>query len=198
MPRSSRLQACLLLFLVWESACHTRQVAVPLPPPPAAAVPPPSPAPVPAAPSSEQPKPVTTTHPQEPAPYQVNKPAQPPPVPAAKKPARSTTAPTPAPPATAPASAPPAPAPPPKLGDILTADEQKQFSVAIDQSLAHAQASLSTIAARQLNKDQQAEVEQIRNFIQQAQGTRGSDPAGAKSLAERAEVLARDLAASFH
>jgi hypothetical protein len=49
-----------------------------------------------------------------------------------------------------------------------------------------------------LNKDQQAEVDQIRNFIQQAETTRGSDPAGAKSLAERAEVLARDLAASFH
>jgi len=48
-----------------------------------------------------------------------------------------------------------------------------------------------------LNKDQRAEVEQIRNFIQQAQTARVSDPAGAKSLAERAEVLARDLAATF-
>jgi hypothetical protein len=49
-----------------------------------------------------------------------------------------------------------------------------------------------------LNKDQQTEVEQIRNFMQQAQGIRASDLGGAKSLAERAEVLARDLAASFH
>ena len=49
-----------------------------------------------------------------------------------------------------------------------------------------------------MNKDQQADVEQIRNFIKQAETTRSSDPAGAKSLAERAEVLARDLAASFH
>jgi hypothetical protein len=56
---------------------------------------------------------------------------------------------------------------------------------------------LNSIAGRQLNKDQQAEVEQIRNFMQQAQGSRGSDPGGAKSLAERAEVLARDLAATF-
>jgi len=92
----------------------------------------------------------------------------------------------------------PAPAaPPPKLGDVLTADEQKQYSASIDQSLAHAQTSLNSIAQRQLNKDQQAEVEQIRNFMQQAQATRSSDPAGAKSLAGRAEVLARDLAASF-
>jgi len=49
-----------------------------------------------------------------------------------------------------------------------------------------------------LNQDQQRQVEQIRNFIEQAQKTRATDLAGAKSLAERAEVLARDLAASFH
>lgn len=49
-----------------------------------------------------------------------------------------------------------------------------------------------------MNKNQQADVEQIRNFIKQAETARSSDPAGAKSLAERAEVLARDLAASFH
>jgi hypothetical protein len=49
-----------------------------------------------------------------------------------------------------------------------------------------------------LNKDQRTEVEQIRSFMQQAQTARASDPAGAKSLAERAEVLARDLAATFH
>jgi hypothetical protein len=48
-----------------------------------------------------------------------------------------------------------------------------------------------------LSKDQTAEVEQIKNFMQQAQDARASDPAGAKSLAERAEVLARDLAATF-
>jgi hypothetical protein len=84
------------------------------------------------------------------------------------------------------------------LGDILTPDEQRQYNAAIDQSLSHAQASLNSIGGRQLNKDQQAQLEQIRNFMQQAQSTRGSDPAGAKSLSERAEVLARDLAASFH
>jgi hypothetical protein len=87
---------------------------------------------------------------------------------------------------------------PPKLGDVLTPDEQKQYNASIDQSLAHAQTSLNSIGGRQLNKDQRAEVEQIRNFIQQAQTTRNSDAAGAKSLAARAEVLARDLAATFH
>jgi hypothetical protein len=130
----------------------------------------------------------------------VNKPAA---QPAAKKPARSAAAPATVP-ATNPAISAPAPAAPsappaapPKLGDILTPDERKQYSASIDQSLSHAQTSLNSITGRQLSKDQQAEVEQIRNFMQQAQGTRSSDPAGAKSLAERAEVLARDLAATF-
>jgi hypothetical protein len=138
---------------------------------------------------------VTTTHAQEPSPYQVNKPPQP--TPAAKKPPRTATAPAPAAPSTP--ATPPAPAAPaPKLGAILTPDERKQINAAIDQSLSHAQASLNSVGGRQLSKDQQSQVEQIRNFIGQAQTTRGSDPAGAKSLSERAEVLARDLVASFH
>jgi hypothetical protein len=107
-------------------------------------------------------------------------------------------------PATPPPLASPAPSPtpataaaPPKLGDVLSADEEKQYRASIDQSLSHAQISLNSMGGRQLNKDQQAEVEHIRNFMQQAQTARGSDPAGARSLAERAEVLARDLAAAF-
>ena len=39
--------------------------------------------------------------------------------------------------------------------------------------------------------------DQIRNLMQQAQVSRKSDLQGAKSLAERAEVLAKDLAGSF-
>jgi hypothetical protein len=109
---------------------------------------------------------------------------------------RSATAPA----ATAPSPTPAAPvaAPAPKLGDVLTANEQQKYTAAIDQSLSKAQTSLNAIGTRQLNKNQQADVEQIRNFIKQAETARSSDPAGAKSLAERAEVLARDLAASFH
>jgi len=196
MPRFLRLRATIVLLLVWESSCHKKQAAVPVPTAPQPSQPAP-PAPAPAATSSETPSTGTTTHPaQDASPYQVNKVAPQPPPPA-KKPARSATAP---PPSTspAPATAPTPAAPPPKLGDVLTPDEQKQYSASIDQSLAHAQTSLKSIGGRQLNKDQQAEVEQIRNFMQQAQETRSRDPSGAKSLAERAEVLARDLAATFH
>jgi hypothetical protein len=125
----------------------------------------------------------------------VNKPPQT----AAKKAARPTTAPatatSPTPAAPTPA---PAPAPAPKLGDVLTPDEQRQYSAAIDQSLSRTQTSLHAIGGHPLNKDQQSELDEIRNFVQQAQSTRTTDPAGAKSLAARAEVLAHDLAASFH
>jgi hypothetical protein len=194
----SRLRASFVLLLLWEAACHNRQATVPVPTPPAANQSA-SPAPPPATTNSQTPSPgAATTHAADSTPYQVNKPPQP--APASKKPVRSATAPapTPAPAATTPATPAATPAPAPKLGDILTPDEQRQYSAAIDQSLAHAQTSLNAIGGRQLNKDQQTQVEQVRNFMQQAQSTRASDPAGAKSLAERAEVLARDLAASFH
>jgi hypothetical protein len=92
---------------------------------------------------------------------------------------------------------PDSPAPPPKLGDVLSADQQRQLNGAIDQSLARAQAGLNAAGNRQLSKDQQAIIEQVRNFIQQAQKLRSSDLPAAKSLAERAAVLARDLAASL-
>lgn len=196
MLRFPRLQASFVLFLAWETSCQKRQVVVPLPPPPATNQQVPASAPATTT-TSEASSPGTTKPAQDSSPYQVNKPPQP--APAAKKPARSTTpaASTAAPPPPA-APTPPAPAAPaPKLGDVLTSDEQKQYSASIDQSLSQAQNSLNSIAGRSLKQEQQAEVEQIRNFMQQAQATRTSDPAGAKSLAERAEVLARDLAASF-
>ncbi len=202
MPRFPLLQASFVLFLVGESACHQRHATVPLPPPPVSTPAAPAPAPVAGAatkngqaPSSAPSTPTTTPRAQQQNTYQVNKPPQP--TPAPKKPARPA-APAPAPaPTVEPVTPPPPPTPAPKLGDVLTADEQRQYDTAIDQSLSHAQASLTSVGARQLNKDQQAQVEQIRNFMQQAQSTRNSDPMGAKSLAERAEVLARDLAASL-
>ena len=83
-----------------------------------------------------------------------------------------------------------------RLGDILSPEQQRQYNVAIDRSLASAQNSLGSVAKRPLSKDQQAVVGQVQQFIQQAQQTRKSDLGAAKSLAERADVLARDLARS--
>jgi len=214
MRRNFSILWVLLLLVVLESACRKRQVAVPLPSPPTSAgkgsattsaestAPGAEPAQAPA--QLEQPPalpptptgaptPPPTANPADTTRYQVNKP----PVPASKKPPRTATGA--APPAvqgpTAPAPA--APATPPRLGDILTPDQQREYNAAIDQSLSRAQNSLGSIGNRQLTKEQQGLLDQIRNFIQQAQETRKSDLQGAKSLAERADVLAGDLATSF-
>ena len=85
----------------------------------------------------------------------------------------------------------------PRLADVLTPEQQRQYNLAIDQNLGRAQTSLGSIANRRLTKEQQAVVAQIQSFMQQAQTTRKSNLSAARSLAERAEVLSRDLAASL-
>jgi hypothetical protein len=197
MSRFLRLQGTVVLLLMLELSCRKRQVAVPVPPQPAASSQPhPGEPSTPPAPESSAPQPAaaTTNNPQ-PSPYQVNKPAQPA---AAPKSSRSA---APSSPQAAPATPQPAataPVQPPQLGDIVTPDQQRQYNAAIDQSLSRAKTSLAAVANRALSKDQQGLVEQIRNIMQQAQASRSSDLPGAKSLAQRAEVLAKDLAGSFH
>ncbi len=217
MPSFPRFPVSLALLLLGATSCEQRRVSVPALPPPA----PSQPAPPHASPAAQTPATTrassapaaTTSVPASPATgseakpsnrYQVNKPPQP-----AKKAARSgTAAPSPAASAPAPAAsgpaaasapaAPESPAPAPKLADVLTSDEQKQYNASIDQSLAHAQTSLDQIKEHRLTADQSDQVEQIANFMKQARTARASDLAGAKSLAERAEVLAKDLAAALH
>lgn len=212
MPSLSRFRLSLIVLLLEASSCERRRVSVPVTPPPAPSQPaarsaahasaaPLTPAHQPPAPETSAPEPALAVPPssaagsdaQQSNRYQVNKPPQPAKkVAHSKKPALS-----PATSAAAPAA--PAPAvpdsPAPKLGDVLTADEQKQYNASIDQSLEHAQASLDRIREHRLTAGQADEAEQITSFMKQAQAARASDPAGAKSLAERAEVLAKDLAA---
>jgi hypothetical protein len=199
MYRSRFPAAIALLLVVALSSCRKRQVVFPVAPPPAAPSQPHATGPqgAPASDSARQPAAESTTTTQA-SPYQVNKPAPPAAAPAPRKALRPATAPpAPQPPAQAPAS-PAAPVPPPQLVDVVPPDQQRQLNAAIDQSLGRAQASLAGIANRELNKDQQGLVDQIRNLMQRAQASRGSDLPGAKSLAERAEVLAKDLAGSSH
>jgi hypothetical protein len=203
MPFSSRRPLCIifltLVLIFTASSCHKKVVAVPVPSEPAAqpAAEPPPQSVAPAEPVVTTPPPATTT----PAPiqtqpakdeskYQKNKPPeQPPPPKRATRPATPAAAPA------APATT--APVEPPRLGDILTPDQQHQFNSAIDLKLAHAQASLDYITTRQLTKEQEATVAQIQNFMAQAQEKRKDDLAAANSLAERAEVLSHDLVASL-
>ena len=190
-----RVLSILVVLVVVESSCHRHRVAAPVPPPAANLTPEPPAQQVPPTKPLEQPpaiQPAPTPAPPavvNPAQtYQVNRPPEP------KKPKTATTTPAAAQPQPAPA---PAPVAPPRLGDILSVDQQREYNTAIDQSLSRAQTSLGSIGNRQLNQEQQSLVEQIRSFMQQAQESRKSDLPGAKRLAERADVLAGDLAASF-
>ena len=192
-----RALSLVVLLATFASGCRKRHVAVPVAPLPAPAAPAetaPAPAPLPAA---TTPPPATATQPQNPPSpedaNQKNRPPQPP-APQPQQP----------PPPQSPQNSPPRrpsgpaqPNPAPRLGDILTLQQERQYNTAIDQSLARAQSSLGSIANRQLTKEQQGVVTQIQGFIQQAQTTRQSNLPAARSLAERAEVLARDLAGSL-
>jgi len=175
MLRILRASSLAVLLAAFDAACTRRHIAAPVP------------APVPstptAAPAETAPLPspaISTPPPQTPVP-QPQPPSQPPP------------------PSTAPRrSTPPGePSNPPRLGDILTPEQERQYNSAIDQSLARTQTSLGAIAQRKLTKEQQGVVAQIQSFIQQAQTTRKSNLPAARSLAERADVLARDLAGSL-
>jgi hypothetical protein len=182
----------------FQSGCRKRQLSAPVPAPPAQAPADTAPAltPTPAGPPSLTPPVVSPPPPQSPPQQedlnQKNKAAQPPPA----------AQPQPGPP---PVQTPPRrasrrteqPSTSPRLGDILTPEQERQYNSAIDQSLTRAQTSLGAIGNRQLNKEQKTLVAQIEGFIQQAQTRRKSSLSAARSLAERAEVLARDLAGSM-
>lgn len=81
----------------------------------------------------------------------------------------------------------------PRLGALLTPEQQRDQNVRIDRSLAEAARSLAIAEQRKLSSAQQAAVAQIRGFMAHADQLRKSDLTGARSLAERAQVLARDL-----
>ena len=103
-----------------------------------------------------------------------------------RRPSRSTTP-------AAPATSPP-PNQPPRLGEMLTPEQERQYNTAMDQSLQRAHANIARVSKRQLSKEQQGVVAQVQSFIEQAQSTRKTNLTAAKSLAERADVLARELA----
>jgi hypothetical protein len=191
--------ALTVLLVLTGSSCRKKQVAVPVPLAPAAEAPQQEPTqappmvthpaiePAPAAPTPAQSPPA-----KDESRYQKSRPAdaQPPPKHVARPSTPAPVQPSPAPTNTAPAET-------PQLGDILSPEQQHQFNAAIDLSVAHAQTSLSSITNRQLTREQEATVAQVLNFIQQAQEKRKNELGAAKSLAERAEVLAHDLAASL-
>jgi hypothetical protein len=87
--------------------------------------------------------------------------------------------------------------PAPQLGIVLTPEQQRQYSSDIDQSVQRAEGNLRALGNRQLSAEQQASLDEVRNFIRQAQAARATDLPAAKRLAERADVLAGNIANSL-
>ena len=113
------------------------------------------------------------------------------PIPQPAKPAK----PQPAPPAPSQPPASPAP-PPPQLGHMLSPQEQQHYARLTAAALARARALLGKLQKRRLSAEQQAAYDRVLTFIHQAEQLRSRDLVQAASLAERAAVLAADLAAS--
>ena len=91
-----------------------------------------------------------------------------------------------------------APAPPSglRLGRILSPEERNEYNRSIDGSLAAAHRSLARVLQRGPNPEQTEEVKRVRAFIRQAETARKQDLPLAENLAERAKLLAEDLARS--
>ena len=90
--------------------------------------------------------------------------------------------------------APPPQGPAPQLRPILTPSQTQELERTITDRVSRAQEILRSLERRRLSRSQTASASQIRTFIDQAEEARKADLLRANNLAERAEVLALDLA----
>jgi hypothetical protein len=119
-------------------------------------------------------------------------PAPPKPTPPPRKQPVATTPPKPV------APAPPDQPEPPKLTQMYTAEELRDYNKQIDESLEKVRRDLTVLAKKNLNPDQQNQINTISTFQKQAEQAReAKDLTTAVSLAKRAEVLAEDLLGRF-
>lgn len=89
-------------------------------------------------------------------------------------------------------------APSPPLRPLLTPEQEQELNRRIDQSVNAAEKVIGKLSGRALSPPQQAVLERVSAFLDQArQARKQGDLAPARSLAERAETLAADLARSF-
>ena len=86
----------------------------------------------------------------------------------------------------------------PRLGPVLTRDQRRQRSRLIDRDLDAARRIVTGIVGRDLTAEQINTVRRIREFLRQGDEARSRDPALARNLADRAALLARDLAAGLN
>ena len=78
---------------------------------------------------------------------------------------------------------------------MLSDEQQRTYEAAINDLLARAQQNVARARTRNLNAQEKDLLTRAEAFIAQAQQARRTDPAAAKSLAGRAELLSREVAA---
>ncbi|MBL8211500.1 MAG: hypothetical protein JNK87_12340 [Bryobacterales bacterium] len=86
-----------------------------------------------------------------------------------------------------------APAVSPQLEVILTPEQNRDYSKRIDSALDRARNAVQLIQAKSLNSAQKDTVSRIQSFIAQAEQARVQDLVSSLSLAERADILSKDL-----
>ena len=92
-----------------------------------------------------------------------------------------------------PAVVPPEVQPAPRLGQIFTAEQLRDYNRAVDESLDRVKRVLGSVAGRNLNPELAEIVSRIQTFQKQAEQAREQDLVTAVNLARRADLLAQDL-----
>lgn len=93
-----------------------------------------------------------------------------------------------------PAESPAGPTPAAQLGDFLSDEQRARLLADANDNMDRARKVLAQIEGKPLSNEQQDSIERVKTFIQQAEQARDRDPRTAVQLAQRADVLARDLA----
>ena len=83
--------------------------------------------------------------------------------------------------------------PAPRLGQIFTAEEIKEYNSDLDRNLDNVRKLLGTLGRRAKSAEDRQTVERIQTFLRQAEQARQEDLVTAVSLARRADLLAQDL-----
>jgi hypothetical protein len=81
----------------------------------------------------------------------------------------------------------------PRLGQIFTAEQLREYNRAVDESLDRVRRVLGSVAGRNLNPELNEIVSRIQTFQKQAEQAREQDLVTAVNLARRADLLAQDL-----
>jgi hypothetical protein len=186
MARTSKATLLCLAAMVITTGCLFQKKAKPVaytPPPPRPSVKPGPPPVLPAEPDLEAdvslPPSLPVYIPTIPEPPRPPRPKQQPPVATGPKP--------PANPSTDPV------VPAPRLGQIFTPEEVREYNQNLDQSLDNVRKALGTLGKKRLSKQDGQTVERIQTFQRQAEQARQEDLVTAVSLARRADLLAQDL-----